>query len=243
MITYLSWDMSRLITWAVALSLLGGCSHNTSPESSRQELNRIGVAFNKETFIEAARSGEFRKVLLFLDGGINPDVTDDKGRTGLMKAAGFNEVATVQLLLDRRASVSLRDHDGMTALIYAVMAGSNNASRVLVDAGADINATDNRGATALIYAALDGHYECVRTLLERGAKPEEMTADGHTALLLLVKRTKQAAVRPQSERNALFKVRMDPIRTLRILVDHGANVNATNRRGQTALTLAEENGP
>jgi ankyrin repeat protein len=109
----------------------------------------------------------------------------------------------------------------------------------LIDAGADFDATDNRGATALIYAALDGHFECASALVERGANLEAMTLDGYTALLLSVKNTKQSDLTSQSWSNVRVKVKTDRIKTIRILVEHGANVNARDKRGQTALTLAE----
>jgi hypothetical protein len=88
--SYLVRDIRGLTTLVVALSLLNGCNQRTSssPESSREQLTRSGIAFNNETFIAAARSGEVKKVLLFLEAGMNPDVADDKGRTGIIEAAG-----------------------------------------------------------------------------------------------------------------------------------------------------------
>lgn len=213
-----------------------------SPEAVRQELIQTGVEFNKESFLESARNGELQRVRLFLRAGMNPDETDEKGQVALMESASFNHVSTVQTLIAQGATVNLKDRDGLSALIHAAITSSGEALRVLADAGADLNAADNRGATALIYSALDGSYECAEALLERGADIEALDADGYTPLLLLIKHTKKSDVRSQSWTDVLLKIRMDRIRTLRILVEHGANVNATNKRGQTALTLAEENG-
>jgi ankyrin repeat protein len=211
-------------------------------ESARRELKRTGVDFNKESFIESARNGQVERVRLFLRAGINPDATDEQGRTALMEAASSNAVPTIQTLITLGATLDLKDRDGDTALIHAAITGSVEALKVLANGGAFVNAADNRGSTALIYCVLDGSYECADALLERGADIEATTSDGYTALLLLVKNTKQEERKSQSWRNAFVKEKMDPIKTLRTLIEHGADVNATNKKGETALRLAEVSG-
>jgi hypothetical protein len=85
---------------AILLLALAACRGHAqlSPESARQQLIQAGVEFNKDSFLASARKGDLQRVRLFLRAGMNPDETDEKGRTALMESASFNEVSTIQSL-------------------------------------------------------------------------------------------------------------------------------------------------
>ncbi len=93
-------------------------------------------------------------------------------------------------------------------------------ARQLIDGGADPNARATRGGpTPLIMSAQEGRCRLVRTLLELGARPELRGPRGYTALLA-------AAVSHWAEPDCL-----------QALLAGGADPNATDTRGATALAL------
>jgi uncharacterized protein len=131
-----------------------------------------------------------------------------------------------------------------TALTHAALTGSPEALKILLDAGADVNTNGNHG-TPLILAAFLGHYECVRILLDRGADINAQTDEGETGLMLLVAYTENA--KPNNKE--IIKGKMlssimgiDRLKTAKLLLDKGADVNVKNKKGKTASMLAEEKG-
>lgn len=87
----------------------------------------------------------------------------------------------------------------------------------MLDAGTRVTEVDNDGRVALILAAQEGHVTVVTTLIERGTPLESHGHDGRTAL-----RAAAAAA------DNIFEV-------IRYLVNAGANVNACDADGRTAL--------
>jgi ankyrin repeat protein len=106
-----------------------------------------------------------------------------------------------------------------TPLWIAACHGNLELARLLLDAGADVNATTRKGLTALREAALIGATEIVQLLLERGADPEIMPLEFQDPPLLA------AASRSHTE-------------TVKLLLDVGANVNAQQSGGWSALHYA-----
>ncbi|MGP1381980.1 MAG: ankyrin repeat domain-containing protein [Thainema sp.] len=95
--------------------------------------------------------------------------------------------------------------------------------------GADPNVITKSGKSPLMLAAMYGHKEVMTTLLDAGADPnlrgDEEFDEGQTALMYI------ASSFFASNRAAV----------IRLLVEHGADVNAQNDKGQTALIIAGEN--
>lgn len=70
------------------------------------------------------------KVLLE-EGGANPNIADDEGKTPLMLACQEGQTDLVQLLLENGADTQLKDHRGWTADDAALMA-SQDACRTII---------------------------------------------------------------------------------------------------------------
>ncbi len=103
-------------------------------------------------------------------------------------------------------------------LIEAARRGDIAAARELIQKGADVNATDSFGTTSLMYAAGGTSVELVRLLLD--AKADIGMQESYAG------------------RTALFLARLP--QTVRLLIDRGADVNAVDRYGSTALFRAAE---
>jgi ankyrin repeat protein len=103
------------------------------------------------------------------------------------------------------SAVNLKGPGGTTPLMFAALYGDTAAVKQLLDGGADPNARNDAGATALMWAVSD--FEKTRILIEHGADVNVASADRRTALMI-------AAGLPGGAR------------VVRLLLDHGANVQA-----------------
>ena len=162
---------------------------NNQEENARQELEKLGIPYNSEEFINRARRGDAAAVDLFLAAGMNPDVKDDYGRTALMfvPRKGYTDIVRlliVRALLDKGADVNAKNENGNTPLLFAAMKGDTDIVKALLDKGADMNTRNERGKTALMYAASLAYLDIARVLLDRGADVNTKTKSGRTALKL-----------------------------------------------------------
>lgn len=127
----------------------------------------------------------------------------------------------MRTLLKSGADVHARGEHGDTPLMEAALSADADVLKVLLKAGADVNATNKAGATALMRAAT--FEDKARLLVAHHADVKARSALGNTALIL-------AARKPGSDR------------TVRLFLDHGAEVNAANVFGATALMAAAASG-
>ncbi|HYL97808.1 MAG TPA: ankyrin repeat domain-containing protein, partial [Blastocatellia bacterium] len=85
--------------------------------AARKELGALGVEYSGASFVKQASEGDTIAVKLFLEAGMNPDVTDKDGYTALAKSAGSGFRETVQLLIAAGAKVDVKGPSGDTPLI------------------------------------------------------------------------------------------------------------------------------
>jgi ankyrin repeat protein len=145
-------------------------------------------------------------------------------------------MATVRLLLEKGASVNAKDNTGMTPLIHAAMNGNPRLAEILLAKGADVNAVtveDAHGAvkngkiaigslTPLLMAATYGPADLVNILLDAGAKVNAQDVRKMTPLM-----------------NAVTTDHPD-LRTVRLLLDRGADVQIKDGIGLTAVDWAKK---
>ena len=100
---------------------------------------------------------------------------------------------------------------------------NNNLARLesLIQGGADVNTRDRHSETPLMYAAYVGSLDAMKLLLKDGASVDAQSQSGATALIWSA--TDFAKVR--------------------LLIDHGANVNLATKRRRTALLVAAMSDP
>lgn len=107
--------------------------------------------------------------------------------------------------------------------VHNARAGNLDALNQDLDKGADIDAFDTLSQTALIAAVSQNHFAAAELLLKRGAKVDLADPAGWTPLI----HATYAASNPD---------------VLKLLLDHGANINAHNDRGVTSLYIASSVG-
>ncbi|ARQ69328.1 ankyrin repeat domain-containing protein [Streptomyces marincola] len=86
---------------------------------------------------DLARQGDTATVAAYVDAGVPPNLSNDKGDTLLMLAAYHGHPDTVTALLDRGADASRVNDKGQTPIAGAVFKGEIEVVRVLLRAGAD----------------------------------------------------------------------------------------------------------
>jgi ankyrin repeat protein len=166
----------------------------------------------------AARDGRVATVHALLEGGADPNAKEKNGsQTALMWAIANRHSAVTKELVQYKADVNAVSKGGSTALMFAAR-GDTESARTLLDAGADPNRKiPDWGGTALSIASTMGQAEIVEALLNKGADINYRDTNSFTAL--------HSAVR-DSEYGEDQAQRVRAVATVKVLVAHGADVNA-----------------
>jgi ankyrin repeat protein len=197
--------------------------------------------------------GHVGVVKSLLDAGANPRAKDDNDITPLLQAVSSNFGDVAYLLVDKGSdpndvfiddtkhahnllwdSIAVGNtafaallvqrgarFDNKNVLLQAARKGQSDVVEALIERQAelDVDLADDEGVTALIAAASEGHIAVVSTLLTNAsASVNAHDKDGTNALMA-------AAVRGHKE-------------VVAMLYDKGADINAQNADGHTALHFA-----
>jgi ankyrin repeat protein len=165
------------------------------------------------------------------DAGAAVQAATGEGVTALHFAARYGRSEVVHGLLSRGADPDAATGMGETPLHYAVLANAGtDCMAALLDAGADIDEETDEGVTALMVAARTAHLDMVEWLLDHGAGVDARTVTGDTALIMA------SDGRNEWARDFSFNSRLE--QCLRRLVQAGADINAANDMGVTAVYAA-----
>ncbi|MBV9508467.1 MAG: ankyrin repeat domain-containing protein [Acidobacteriia bacterium] len=116
---------------------------------------------------------------------------------------------------------AVKDGGGLTPLIYAARENCLDCAKTLLESGADVNQVTNYGWSALLTATQNRHYKLAAYLLDHGANPNLPNKGGWTPLYL--------ATDNRNIEGGDYPVRapdIDHLDYIKLLLDHGANVNA-----------------
>jgi len=193
---------------------------------------------------------------------VPPSPAEAAEYSGLHAAAHRGDVAAiVRLAGASRAALEARDRQGRTPLHVATFARERDAVRALLEAGAEHSALENGRYDAVTIAAVADDEQTLRVLLAMGASARLVTSryDG-TALIAAahlghdgVVRQLIAAGAPLDHVNNLhWTALIEAIvlgdggarhqRTLKALLDAGADTQLADREGRTPLQLAKGRG-
>ena len=157
--------------------------------------------------------------------------------------------------LEHPDDIHTQDAMGRTPLMWAAARGDDHSVTTLLAHGADPNVMDIQYTTAVSYAAQQDHGTCVRLLLEAGANPDPEIPGGAKVSSGLNCASRSASD-PSIIKNLLDfgadtescgvdgktplinVARTDNVSFALLLLEYGANINATSTSEQTPLTTA-----
>lgn len=192
---------------------------------------------------------------ILLENGADPNLRDHQGNTAMIHLAWWTQydliyggmeedhAAAVKVLADRGADVNVRGSGGITALMRAAGWSHPPTLQALLACGAKVDLRDNLGRTALTWAARRGQQNLiVQTLLKAGARigPAEamLLADFPKAEDLLAHGGDTAVHGPYGETLLMIAAEKGESGLVQTLLERGADVNARDQQGTTALMLA-----
>ncbi len=149
---------------------LSACS--TAQQRARTELDRKGIQFTENAFVDSASKGDSDAVKLFIAAGMKPNATNHDGRPALVEAALKGNEAVVDQLLEAGADVNAKTWEGQTALMGAAVNGNLRVVNILISRGADLNLKDGHEFTALMYADGAGNAHVRPLLVKAGANDQ-----------------------------------------------------------------------
>lgn len=166
----------------------------------------------------------------------------------LFAAIDKDDVGAIKTLLANRADINSRlASNGYSTVMQATKGSQLRALRYLILKGADTNLQDKDGRTAMHIAATEGKVDIFNVLAAAGANAAIKDYSGKTALDYAPKQIRPTlevtiAQTALDKNKALFElVGTGSTNAVSKLIDSGANVNATNSRGQTPLIVAASN--
>ncbi|CAM0905483.1 unnamed protein product [Alopecurus aequalis] len=170
------------------------------------------------TLCFAASRGDEFVLHQLLKRGLDPNETDNSGRTALHVAASNGSEQCVRLLLENGADPNPRDPEGRVPLWEALSRRHKPAALLLTEAGADLSAGD---ATMFARVAVEE---------DDAALLEEIVRCGGDVTAACCRDDTTALHRAVQDGN---------IRMVRILLEHGADADKEDARGVTPRALAD----
>jgi uncharacterized protein len=217
----------------------------------------------------AARQGSLEAARALVDAGAEVSALDPDRLTPAIIATMNGHYDVAAMLVNRGADPNITDTSGMAVLYAAVdmntlgevygRPGRKSTStisalqlmKILLDHHADANAqlrstTQQRahtpgepllgeGTTPLMRAAKNGDAAAIRLLLDHGADPALPQRNHTTALMFAAGNGRGTGVFTKD-----IGTERDMLDSVKVLVEHGVDVNAFNDNGQTAMHFAAQ---
>lgn len=151
-----------------------------------------GESDDEVDFFRAAQLDATSRVGAALRRGVNPNVRDANGETGLIVAMRYESLNVARLLMDQPGiDLEAKAPNGNTALMMAAFRQNKTALMDMLKRGAQVNQT---GWTALHYAAAAGSVEITTILLDKHAYIDAESPSGMTPLMIAAREGQEEVV-------------------------------------------------
>jgi ankyrin repeat protein len=181
-----------------------------------------------EGLLKAAHSGDLESLSSLVASGVELEQRDGRGRTAVHIAAHASREDVIAILAKAGSDMNSFDNELYDAVTIAAVANDVPMLVAALEAGnSPSNITSRYIGTALIAAAHLGHHAVVKVLIDAGAPLDHVNNLHWTAVI---------------ESIVLGDGGVDHQKTLRHLIDAGADISLADGAGRTPLDLARERG-
>jgi uncharacterized protein len=181
-----------------------------------------------DRYFAAAEHGDISTIERCLADGVDIDATNRRRRTAILVAAINRHYDVVEKLISAGADIDKQDETNFNPFTYGCIKNDLRLVRMLIDAGTDVERLTRFGGVGLHPAAEKGYVELVAELLERTD--------------INVNHTNWVGWTPLLEAIILNDGGPAQQEIVKLLLDHGANPEMTDKYGKTPRELAENLG-
>uniref|UniRef100_A0AAY4D3A9 Ion transport domain-containing protein n=1 Tax=Denticeps clupeoides TaxID=299321 RepID=A0AAY4D3A9_9TELE len=206
----------------------------------------------------AASEGDEAMLKLLYQWKASPNIADKMDRSALHVASEQGHTKVVEVLAEKfKSNVLARTKDGSTLLHIASECGHPETTLAFLKKGVPLHMPNKSGAVCLHAAAKRGHAAVVKALLLKGAHVDATTKDSLTALHVAAQHCKPLVVQMLLGFGARVqlsggKAQETPLhiaarvkegeKVAEMLLKSGADVNAEQENGETAMHVAARHG-
>ena len=174
---------------------------------------------NSTPLMIASSYGHYDIAKALIDNGALVNLRADDGFNALMEAVRTDNIKMAKLLIEHDSDINIKNKDGKNMIMIACENGNEEMFNLLLENNADINEKSSWGASALIYASEKGNINIMQYLIDNGIDVNGKADDnGDTPLLWAV-------------------TGQNPYEASKLLIENGADVNATNNSGVAPATI------
>lgn len=180
------------------------------------------------TFLAAAAKGQLDVLKDCITKGVDINVTNRQGRTAITIASLNKHYECIAYLITAGADINKQDQTCFNPFLLSCLNNDLTLLRIVLKANPDLNVLSRFGGIGITPASEKGHVEIVRELLEKtDINVNHTNFVGWTPLLEAIVLNDGGA-----KQQAIVK----------LLLDHGANPQMTDKYGKTPLELAKQKG-
>ena len=207
------------------------------PSSRIEDVNRRN-ADGSTPLQWAVHEGDVAEVKRLLAAGADVSLANHYGATPMGLAAEVGDTEILKLLLKAGAAADSANPEGQTALLAVARTGNVEAALLLLEFGAKVDARENWGGqTALMWASARRHPEMMKLLISKGA---DVNARG---IARDYQRHVTAEGRPKNLDSGgftplLYAARENCVACVKVLLDHGADIDLPDPDGVSPLQVA-----
>lgn len=214
--------------------------------------------FKRKTIHDFAKTGNLSRLKVATQKGADLNLKDSFGMTPFHYAVKEENYEIIEFLIAQKADINLSQNErniacginGFTPLLFALHYENRELGIFLINAGANINCKSAIGITPLHYAVKSGDIELTNLLIEKkadlnaqkyGVRKNELddtplhiaSIEGNYKIAeKLLKSGANPNIKGGLGRTPLHNYNKDS-RTIKLLIDYGANVNLTDCFGNT----------